>query len=73
MEPVADSEPSGGLPAVTVRDFDAAQLFLDRARKAHAAGDDVQCEAACRLVMLALTLAPNGKIHTAHLRDEVSR
>lgn len=52
-------------------DFDAAALFLQHAREAHDKGDAVQCLAACKLVAVALNLreSPNGKLHTAHLKD----
>lgn len=50
--------------------FDAAEMFLKKAREAHDSGDKVTCLAACRMVMVALHLSdgPPVDIRTNHLK-----
>ena len=50
--------------------FDAAEEFIRQARAADESGDLNLRLAACKMVSIALGLdglAPNGKMHTAHL------
>lgn len=60
---MAESESQEGI------DFDAAEIFLKRARLAHEGGDKQTCTAALKLMAVALCLSegPNGKLHTGHL------